>query len=551
MSDLPPGVPDALPEALDGPADIVDIGDWGTRGLGGQTHPDVAAGPDSGESLEPEDFTDFLYRVGRDESRGLEGGTYGFGRGAIYSASRSSTLIVYSRAVHRGLEESRFIISTLGSKYDHGSVNYTGRHWWGRVVDGRPEPVTGEDADAVAGSLGLSVRGPGELGTSLGILDPVTTSAVRGGEDSAVAIVETMREAVLWYFWPRMLDDDRGPDIRFGFSANGRELAVPDPSGHDTLRHFVAAYRRAREYAGSDAVVVGRERVVRVASERPRMTLGVLGQRRFLSVGRVNADDDVVAPVGRGSCRHVALLRKPRMVVKYMAVPADPTGAQMAGVFVADDSADPLFAASEPVAHDDWQPRRNRERYERDPVAIALRRIKEECRRGTTSPQPQPGDRPPSGRIGDALGGLLAGVASVAVGPTPDGTAGITAPRSRARTPGGGRTPRPRPEMGRPRLETREGTRVVVVPFMIPASTGSVDVEVDVATVVEGGRVEREAPAHAPIPELLWWEDGQSQRRRGPSLHVEESDPRGWRAVVSVPDDTEVAVDIRTERRVD
>ena len=227
---------------------VLEICDFGTVGLGGPTRADRV--PGNGETA---DFVNFLWNVGslRDVPDG--GGTYGFGKAALYRASRCSTILVDSLVTGGGDRGHRLIASHIGESFSsaQGGVlrPYTGRHWWGvRSHDGTGhflEPLFDIAARELAAALGMPVRTATESGTTIMILDfdlegiPVETVGWR--------LVETL----LWNFWPRMLDTtpaERRLDCRV--EVNGRSLTVPEPEQTAPLNLFAKAMTAARIGAG-------------------------------------------------------------------------------------------------------------------------------------------------------------------------------------------------------------------------------------------------------------------------------------------------------------
>ena len=181
---------------------VMEICDFGTTGLGGPTRSDRIP---LGE--EHTDFIDFLRNVGtaRDTTRG--GGTYGFGKVALYRASKCRTIVVDTLPHGSGPQDRRLMGCHLGASFevptDGMQRRFTGRHWWGipdpddRIVD----PVTGVGARVLAEELGLPARDEGRPGTSVMILDFETDG------DDLDQIGNRVVEGLLWNFWPRMMRD--------------------------------------------------------------------------------------------------------------------------------------------------------------------------------------------------------------------------------------------------------------------------------------------------------------------------------------------------------
>lgn len=115
-----------------GQARVLEISDFGTYGLAGPTRADEV--PAQGE---PTDFIDFVRNVGSTRDRHLGGGTYGYGKASVYTASACGTVIIDSLTTHRGAPARRLIAAHIGTSYDVESGDrqgrYTGRHWWGDV----------------------------------------------------------------------------------------------------------------------------------------------------------------------------------------------------------------------------------------------------------------------------------------------------------------------------------------------------------------------------------------------------------------------------------
>lgn len=150
---------------------VLELCDTGTEGLSGPTRADAVSGE------EPSNFVNFLRNVGaaRDVSQG--GGTYGYGKSALYRMSRCSTIVVDTMTRHGGQSVRRLMACHLGEAFeaenkDGRSIKYTGRHWWGKNDTGTVEPATGEEASELAKTVGLPPRSTKDTGTSILVVDP-------------------------------------------------------------------------------------------------------------------------------------------------------------------------------------------------------------------------------------------------------------------------------------------------------------------------------------------------------------------------------------------
>jgi len=425
---------------------VLEICDFGTVGLGGPTRSDrIPVG------TEQTNFIDFLRNIGtaRDTEQG--GGTYGFGKVALYRASACSTIIVDTLPDGAGPEGRRLMACHVGRSFEKPENGmrrrFTGRHWWGirDPEDGIADPVTGAAASALAGSLGLPDRGPGRSGTSIMI------PCFQIDESDLTATGNRIIETLLWNFWPRMMRDAPAKH-RFAcrVMVDDRELPVPAPEDFAPFDLLCKAMNAARARAGN--------KVRKIESQKPQKFLGTLAIEKGLRSQRrhLTADEDVrLVP---GQMHHIALMRPVELVVKYLeGNPLPDARLEWAGVFIASDEreVEQAFADAEPPAHDDWipdnLPRGNEKRY----VNIALKRLKEIAA--------EMGMEPISRRPGDGSGPLLARLAG-RLGAVLENVGGDGAGRRRGSGGSGGGRPS-RARASRPvfqRLETGENGRTAV-----------------------------------------------------------------------------------------
>ena len=408
---------------------VMEICDFGTVGLGGPTRADRIP-----ENTVRTDFIDFLRNIGtpRDTSHG--GGTYGFGKVALYRVSRCSTIIVDSLVSEGGSGSRRLIGCHIGQSFEVPENGmrwrYTGRHWWGHAdpLDGVVDPVLDEDAKKIADLLGFPPRQGGRTGTSIMILDFDTEG------QTLEWVGQRLVEGLLWNFWPRMLESTP-KEKRFAcrVEVDGRNCKIPLPEEIAPLHLFAKAMRTLEQ---GDS-----ERNKRIASLRPQQHLGNLVIERDLRAPRKRiAGEDSLFP---DISRHIALMRPVKLVVKYLegqALPDDRL--EWAGVFVADsqDEVERAFADSEPPAHDDWIPDNLPKGPAKTFVNVALRELRSAALdmgaldRGIPT-QTETG--PPLARVASRLGMALEGALGDGAGPRRGGagSSGRRPPRARASKP--------------------------------------------------------------------------------------------------------------------
>ena len=341
---------------------VLTISDYGTRGLGGPLRANIAPGEN-----ERSDFVDFIRNFGRSQSKGLEGGTYGLGKGVLFQASRIGVCLVYSQTqTPSGIDYRLIGVSGGDGDYVDNGYKYTGRNWWGVLADDAViDPMTGTDAREMAMSVGFPVPAMGESGTSIMVVAPELFNLSE--EDILIdSRIRALRDAAIRWAWPLAIDDGNGPKVKFQFSLDGVNLKDIHPLDEPLVRHFAQSYVDWLQYKKDPGTFFSPfVKIYPVRSLKPVKRLGSLVMR--------------VSMEAHGDAKelqnHVALLRKPRMVVKYLPVTAPPSEHAAHSVFIADDLVDPDFASSEPVTHDDWIVQTNSKRGTANFVRIALKRI--------------------------------------------------------------------------------------------------------------------------------------------------------------------------------
>lgn len=481
------------------------VSDRGTHGLGGPLRATERPAPG-----ERNDFVQFMRNVGEPRDHDLGGGTYGFGKGIFYRTSRVKTVLADSRvetSAGAGFER-RVMGAALGEPFwPNSGTRFTGRHWWGRIVDDVIDPVTGSDAEAIAADLGL----PGYEGDATGT-NIVVVGADLGlladdpdGSVTASGLAEHMASAILWNLWPkfRSVAEPATTAMTFSVVLEGEQIPIPSPDEVQVLKPFVQAFK----------AIGSPDKSYRRAS-RPKIHAGDLAVR----VAPVGAVEGVAVTAARpfaGVPHHVARMRQAGLVVDYFPGPvcADPV-VGYGGVFMATAASDTNFAKSEPPTHDRWSP----EGLDAESKAVvqgAQRWLREQLSKqfGTASGQASGKTTQGMGQGSRRLAGLVAGVSSTGADPRGNGGGGGGSGGGARRKPGAR-------IIGDPQLATSGEVLGVRADVAIDeaASVDSVTAHLDV--VVDGGKRETNAPAGANAPRVLGWAatGDPSVIRKGPRL---------------------------------
>lgn len=538
---------------------VLAVYDRGTTGLGGPTRADRVV-----DEAEPRNFVNFLRNVGLPPDKQHGGGTFGYGKAALYLASSIRTICVHTHCYSRSRLESRFMAASLSPRFetrgaDNQRYQYTGRHWWGRNEEEVVEPIRGAEADALAQQLGLPGFTEGERGTTILILLPVL------GERSLLQTLQLAGIHLLWNCWPKMLKIGQNkPSMMFELTYEGRSIPIPDPHEFPPLQGFAQAMEnlKSRRLDSENSIL---SQLVPIECHSPKQRLGQLSLQRFAVKERQEqlTSGEEVFPFN-GLSHHVALMRNPELVVKYVQGPPSPSSqVEYAGVFIVAEQTDDVFAKAEPPTHDDWVYQSLDNAREKTFVRVALRRIQEALLDFTLSPPTSNKgmDILPLGAFADRLGGLLLGSEGSGADVQPfngRGRVEMEARGERGSTqdkmePGSGKTgltgrpPRlPRDAqkskinlLKKPALGFVGDIPALLTEFVIEHAPGSrgAEVKVEVGAVLDGDELEKDPPIGGQVPRvLLWIAPDKSKYPGSPQITISPSSTGTWGVAVSIPD---------------
>lgn len=496
---------------------VLLVSDRRTTGLDGPTLADALV-----EEDESRNFVDFLRNVGQPPGRRHGGGTFGYGKAALYLASRTGTIVVHTRCRYEGRLESRLIGAALTHNYEHGRRRYTGRHWWGVASrETVAEPFVGEDADAAAAGLGFPRFGRGETGTTIAIVSPAF-------DDSEL---KKLGELALRHLWPK-LESERGrPPITLSVIVSGHLVQIPIPSRVSPYDAFWKALCTVRKGEGTPMTY-------------SKNVIGRLALEKTVLKPREDSEQNDEAPDHESRPHHVALLRSPELVVKYLdgqrGLGTELVG--FAGVFRAASDVDDAFAKSEPPTHDDWQPRSVSDKRHRGIVNKALKDIRKECRDFATpnTPRSRAADGGPLAQLSREFAELLPGLTPAEGSPSESSP---SPPNGKRRK----RKPQPQAKLlGGNEVMEIDGQAHAVFKVDVTHALGATKtiLSADVWLVLGDGTPEVTPPLGAGSLTNIWWESPRGVAKESNPVTVGERQQGTWSLKVRLDESVAVAVEV-------
>ena len=313
---------------------VLFIEDYGTVGLGG---------PLQGFENPDARYYNLVLGFGvEDTSESHRGGSYGFGKSVYPRASNASTTAFYSvfePSEETGGTHARLIVASIFHSHEFGGEVYNGRAWFGKPdYDSQMcAPFVDNEAHELASRLGFSKRGPEETGTSI--------MAFGSSID-----MDDLRAAIEDNWWPRIVDGGLMCELETDYEV----VRSPDPPDRGDLHPFIRAYSIALSANHNE----DEDELYHPFRRAQGLDLGacgfVAGDPADYPTGGGN-DDGVLEYRPRNNA--VALMRSPRMVVKYLDARG---GTDVVGAYVASEAFDPILRLSEPATHERWSASSNR-----------------------------------------------------------------------------------------------------------------------------------------------------------------------------------------------
>lgn len=327
--------------ASEQPLKALYVHDFGATGLQGDP---------VGTEAEDSDFFRAFGELGGND-RGSGGGSYGFGKSAFIRASQIRCVIAYTSFSATANDSTTRRL--WGFLYWNGFPRHTG------VAQLGVEPLLDSEADKFAERLGFKIRtsdSPENFGTSLLIIDHVLNP-------------EELLFSIAKNWWPAIEEFKNKFNIQV--QVDNEPPQIPRPKDIPSLIPYLRAYEITRE-ANAAQLKSGIEvkpnlqpinliRVNKQGKTESTVKLGELAlvhtqETESYNETNLNGIDFKSRPLFESDDHyaHVALIRKPRMVVEYKSYGGSSPKTAIQGVFVSSNDADPFLRKSEPGIHNKW-----------------------------------------------------------------------------------------------------------------------------------------------------------------------------------------------------
>ena len=336
-------------------------------------------------------FTSFIRNVGQDEAASTasgRGGTFGFGKTVFFRVSKARTFIAYSRTEDaEGNTVSRLMGVSL-SRVNDTLHQYTGRHWWGVAPAGQErkqafnQPLTGKAADDLAEAIGFTRYAEKSSGTSIMVIGPeFGLSEEQDLWESAEGrgrIAQLMQETLTFWYWPRSMGGgEREGRLNASIHADGKALTISATEAKYPIPVFADCFTALQAKLGEEEPDPNLYvKIFEIKGRAQRLGLLAIAKRAYrkrethaidlvenhpLRAMIQAGDDEKNGAETNPSCHHVALIREPGQVVRYLpTIECTQNGMEYAAVFLlAPNGKDKEeirehIKKSEPPSHDDW-----------------------------------------------------------------------------------------------------------------------------------------------------------------------------------------------------
>lgn len=349
----------------------IEVTDLNTSGLTGN--------PEPTEKIGSQNFANFVYFTGNDKQKDrTSGGSYGFGKAALYAYSKARTIAIYTRIRNDdGYScSSRFIVVCVDERILESNSD---RCWWGRKTYYQDNsrgmyaaPILDEEADKYAQLFGFELFAQNQTGTKLMILSASPDELPEDNFHNLKTVEQIFKEdlpryIVHWY-WNKIASKS----IEFHLQYENEEIEIDNPQEVFPYNKFIQAYRTYLKAKKENKLILKTSTFTAVKHERPKVTLGYASLCNTFSATIPYSD---LFEIFSTSEPVVAFMRGIGHIVYYEKFPRSTNNLEQTcyGIFkVSEKSApagekdgyiDEYFRAIENQTHDRWEHQKEKFRY--------------------------------------------------------------------------------------------------------------------------------------------------------------------------------------------
>ena len=342
----------------------IEVTDLNTTGLIGNFEPTAKVGN--------QNFTNFVYFTGNDKKKDkTAGGSYGFGKAALFAYSKARTIVVYTRILDANQYQSRIIIVSSDERIEDSNSD---RCWWGNktLFSSKDRgiyaaPVIGQDADSIAESIGISKFNRDQTGTKILVLnagpdiDQLPEDEYGNKKSVETIFKEDLPKYIVHWYWNNILSTNSG--IIFSLKYEQEMIPIDNPNKVFPYNQFASAYRNYQTLRKTGRLSDSSNFKV-IKCSKPQVTLGYFS---YLPTATRNASYRELIDVFKTSNPVVAYMRGIGHVVYYDTIPLNNTSNETTyyGIFKTDPKAAPsgekegaidlYFRSVENQTHDKWE----------------------------------------------------------------------------------------------------------------------------------------------------------------------------------------------------
>jgi hypothetical protein len=258
----------------------------------------------------------------------------------------------------------------------------------------------------LANQFGLYSHLKGSTGTAIGVVAPVF-------EDPQVEM-ENLRDAIIINAWPHLVNDKgKGASLAIELSLNGQPLDLGDVrDSNSPVKGFVTAYLKDDSVNKVSTHVIpfhgnnDHFKSFNVAKE-----IKTIGEMAWIKSIEQDPLPQKYLSMGLVQGSSVALMRSPKIIVRYLPVDEQNDGTTIRATFEVNPNYEEVFRKAENVLHDEWQPKRLKlAKGLSNPVSQAIEKIEKVFARAKSSlgGPSEAGDEPT--QIANELGRLMVGM---------------------------------------------------------------------------------------------------------------------------------------------